>query len=73
MSAIDTGTTKVTKRFEWSKGNDPHASVEDLAFSTDGRRLAATGYGEVVCVWDLPRELEKARQGRTAAGTADEK
>ena len=38
---VDLATLKVARRFEWPKGNDPHTSVEDLAFSPDGRRLAA--------------------------------
>jgi RNA polymerase sigma factor (sigma-70 family) len=54
VAVVDLSTRKVLKRFEWPKGNDPHASVEDLAFSPDGRRLAAITFRQsTVRVWDL--------------------
>lgn len=54
---VETGT--VTKRWDWPKGNDPHASVQDLAFSADGRRLATVSFRQnTVRVWDLTADKE---------------
>jgi RNA polymerase sigma factor (sigma-70 family) len=57
---IDLPAGKVARRFEWSKGNDPHASVEDLAFSPDGRRLAAMSFRNqsAARVWDLTADKD---------------
>jgi RNA polymerase sigma factor (sigma-70 family) len=57
---LDVGTGKVTWRRDWAKGRDPHAGVTDLAFTTDGRRLAAMVYRQGQArIWDL-RETDKA-------------
>jgi WD40 repeat protein len=54
---LDTGA--VTKRWDWPKGNDPHATVEDLAFSADGRRLATISFRQHSArVWDLTADKE---------------
>jgi RNA polymerase sigma factor (sigma-70 family) len=59
VCVIDLATGKVAKRFEWPKGNDPHASVEDLAFSPDGRRLAAMTFRQNAArLWDLTADKD---------------
>jgi RNA polymerase sigma factor (sigma-70 family) len=51
---LDVGTGNVTWRREWAKGRDPHASVTELAFTNDGRRLAAMVFRQGQArVWDL--------------------
>jgi RNA polymerase sigma factor (sigma-70 family) len=54
VCVLDVATGKVTWRRDWAKGRDPHSSVTELAFTTDGRRLAAMIFrqGEAR-VWDL--------------------
>jgi WD40 repeat protein len=55
--SLETGA--VIKRWDWPKGNDPHASVEDLAFSADGRRLATISFRQHSArVWDLTTDKE---------------
>jgi WD40 repeat protein len=51
---LDVGSGKVTWRRDWAKGRDPHSSVTELAFTTDGRRLAAMIFRQGQArVWDL--------------------
>ncbi|HKB01391.1 MAG TPA: hypothetical protein VKD90_04185, partial [Gemmataceae bacterium] len=59
VCVIDLATGAVTKRWDWPKGNDPHANVEDLAFSADGRRLATVSFRQSTArVWDLTADKE---------------
>jgi RNA polymerase sigma factor (sigma-70 family) len=54
---LDAISGKVTRRWEWPKGRSPHANVEELAFTTDGRRLAAMMFRQGQArVWDLRAE-----------------
>jgi RNA polymerase sigma factor (sigma-70 family) len=75
---LDPVTGKVLKRFEWPKGNDPHASVEDLAFSPDGRRLAAMTFRQHTArIWDLTTDKEppllKHKEGYSLSFSPDGK
>ena len=46
---------RLLHRWDWPKGRDPHSTVEALAFTPDGRRLAAAVFRQSIAnVWDLP-------------------
>jgi RNA polymerase sigma factor (sigma-70 family) len=73
---LDLPAGTVAKRFEWAKGNDPHATVNDLAFSPDGRRLASMSYrNSTARVWDLRADREplvlKHRDGYSLSFSPD--
>jgi RNA polymerase sigma factor (sigma-70 family) len=75
---LDPATGKVLKRFEWPKGNDPHSSVEDLAFSPDGRRLAAMTFRQSTArIWELTTDKEplilKHKEGYSLSFSPDGK
>jgi RNA polymerase sigma factor (sigma-70 family) len=75
---LDPAIGKVLKRFEWPKGNDPHSSVEDLAFSPDGRRLAAMTFRQHTArIWDLTADKEplilKHKEGYSLSFSPDGK
>jgi RNA polymerase sigma factor (sigma-70 family) len=54
VGVLDVSSGQVTRRWDWPKGKDPHASVEGLAFTRDGRRLAAIMFRQGQArVWDL--------------------
>jgi RNA polymerase sigma factor (sigma-70 family) len=56
---LDPATGRVTRRRDWPKGNDPHASVTDLVFSADGRRLGAMMFRQGQArVWDLTADRD---------------
>ena len=52
----------LVQHWHWPKGKDPHSTIEDIAFSPDGKRLAAvvfrqhTGY-----LWNVPSGQQIAR------------
>jgi RNA polymerase sigma factor (sigma-70 family) len=59
VCVVDPGTGKVSRRWDWPKGRDPHVTPVALAFSADGARLAAMMYRQNTArVWDLTREGE---------------
>jgi hypothetical protein len=72
-------TGEALRQWSWPKGADPHACVDDLVFSPDGRLLAtATFRAKQVLLWDvatgqklleltheMPRGVAFAPDGRT--------
>src|SRR4029079_14995268 len=57
---VDNG--KLLHHWEWPKGSDPHSTVESLAFSHDGDRLAAAVFRQSAAyLWDLKTEQQIAR------------
>ncbi len=54
VSVWSIATAKELHRWEWDLGKDPHSSVEALAFSPDGRRLAAAVFRQSKAyLWDM--------------------
>lgn len=50
----DVATSNTLHLWSWPKGQDPHSSVECLAFSPDGQRLAAAVFRQgKAYLWDL--------------------
>ncbi|MBI1918109.1 MAG: WD40 repeat domain-containing protein [Planctomycetes bacterium] len=61
----DAATGKLLRQWSWPKGPDPHACVDDLAFTANGRTLAtvvsrAHPTGQVL-LWDTPSGRELGR------------
>ncbi len=49
-------------RWDWTKGRDPHSTVESLCFTPDGSRLAAAVFRQSAAyVWDLAADQQIAR------------
>ena len=59
VAIVDVTTGKVSRRWEWPKGRNPHATVEDLKFSADGKKLAEMTFSHHAArVWDLTADGE---------------
>ena len=55
-------SSKLLHRWEWPKGRDSHSSVEAIAFSPDGERLAAAVFRQSqILLWNLRTAEEVAR------------
>ena len=53
---------KLLHQWQWPKGRDPHSTVESLAFSPQGNRLAAAVFRQSAAyLWDLKSEQQIAR------------
>jgi WD40 repeat protein len=47
-------TGKLLRQWAWPKGKDPHAQVDDMAFTPDGKVLATTCFRmDEVVLWDI--------------------
>jgi WD40 repeat protein len=56
---IDNG--ELLHHWQWPKGDDPHSTVESLAFSRNGSRLAAVFRQSAAYLWDLKTDQQIAR------------
>jgi RNA polymerase sigma factor (sigma-70 family) len=55
-------TFEAIRRWDWPKGRDPHSTVECLAFTPDGSRLAAATFRQSSArVWDIEKDREVAQ------------
>jgi RNA polymerase sigma factor (sigma-70 family) len=50
----EVATGKKLRQWSWPKGKDPHACVDDMAFTPDGKMLATAGLrSNEVLLWDV--------------------
>jgi RNA polymerase sigma factor (sigma-70 family) len=53
---------QLLRQWSWPKGKDPHACVNDLAFTPDGTMLATAGFrSQEVLLWDVRTGARLAR------------
>jgi WD40 repeat protein len=58
----DVKTGSLLRRWAWPKGKDPHAAVDDMAFTPDGNTLATAGFrSHEVLLWDVRSGTKLAR------------
>jgi WD40 repeat protein len=63
------GSGKLLRQWKWPKGKDPHASVEDIAFTPDGRMLATASFrSNEVLLWDVRTGVRLGRGPHEMAG-----
>jgi WD40 repeat protein len=61
VAVWDLASGNVRHRWDWPKGKDPHSTVESLAFTPNGNRLAAAVFRQSMAyVWDLTMGQELA-------------
>ena len=67
VAVWEVATGALRHRWDWPKGRDPHSTVESLAFSADGTRLAAAVFRQSSAYfWDLTlgREVAKLKHSQ---------
>jgi WD40 repeat protein len=58
----DLPSRKITHRWEWPKGRDPHSTVESICFTPKGDRIAAAVFRQSSAyIWDLKSDQQIAK------------